>query len=563
MTVARRQQRTIRQELTIIAVVIVLAVGAGALLRFLGEDSARMFAWVGSFLANNSSPSLSSKLSSFDAEEPVGGCRHCVVLNEIHRKFERRARASEHHSKSLELALQQTDDAKMRAVKQAELTLARINVAQAKEAVRTLGAYAASCESQPFCKLTTASAPSGCLALTDDTSVLEPALTLTATVKSYAMSCAANACPSVSCAKAEELRSQLGAVSGALRILGTPIAPAAGIVEPKNTPVGASTLHDELKHIADETAYAARLFPMMLEPQKDKPQALSDTKTQRLPAMAPEMIAEEARVLQDMASDMVTASSLLPIAYDARKEAAWRLKALSISLSDVGRWADAIVNANKGSVPLAEPKPEIWTHLVDAWGRALVDLAQVSALQQRLADDRLAAGGCDGTMARAAQESREALALLDLCRLRAACPSTQTIPAGAADAVSSAARDVSQASDPGRLARGTIDALMPRAQATAGDFGAAASLSAETEETSQADGRIALAAEGICRQTAGELQPSHALGNGQGGPKLAAPPGPLPTVPALAPNPQGGTMTSNMPQPEAEPAVEPQAAPTP
>jgi hypothetical protein len=92
---------------------------------------------------------------------------------------------------------------------------------------------------------------------------------------------------------------------------------------------------------------------------------------------------------------------------DPRMEAAWRLKSLAANMAALGK------DAQPGA-------PLNWEEVADSLGAAFMDLARLHAMLDRVST--VSSGqGCDGTAASAAQQLRVAGAMLDLCRMRAAC----------------------------------------------------------------------------------------------------------------------------------------------
>src|SRR5262249_31752028 len=108
-----------------------------------------------------------------------------------------------------------------------------------------------------------------------------------------------------------------------------------------------------------------------------------------------------------LASVMEQAAVVADIKGDPRHEAAWRLKSLATHLAALGQ------NAKPPSGGGLH-----WEKVADSIGGALLDLARLDAMLDRVGKNK-AAQGCEVSVA--AAQLREAVARLDHCRMRSAC----------------------------------------------------------------------------------------------------------------------------------------------
>jgi hypothetical protein len=258
-----------------------------------------------------------------------------------------------------------------------------------------------------------------------------------------AVACIAQACPSVDCGAVGELRQNLVEAAGAMSALGEPVAVSKGQPRVRDLPVGAATLASEISRAIKDVQYAAQNYPSLIE----RPQNAAQHSGQK-PVMAEELAARQTETLRSVADVMAQAAVVTPFSIDARREAAWRMKSLSLSVGEAGRLSSLeLLNGAEGKAYRIA--------LSQNWGAALVDLAALSALSDRVNAMAAAPSGCNGQTVAAAQAARDAAALLDICRARAGCPVGLT-PGPQADLRSTDA------------ARAALGEAIPRAQA-AGD----------------------------------------------------------------------------------------------
>jgi hypothetical protein len=227
-------------------------------------------------------------------------------------------------------------------------------------------------------------------------------------VRTVAQQCAGSTCPSVDCKSSAALRADMGRIEGALDEIGGNMSS----VSPAQLPVGASTLNAEVTRIADETNYVANMLPLLLD--------MGKVRAGDLPKMAPELADQRAVSAAELAVVMEQAAGVSEVKNDPRLEASWRLKSLASHLAILGK-STVASTLN-------------WNQAADALGASLLDLSRLHALVDRRASKM--ASGCDGTVASVAQQLREARAMLDHCRMRAAC-----IGKGGADATVKASND--------------------------------------------------------------------------------------------------------------------------
>jgi hypothetical protein len=486
-------RKALRRDLIVAAVVIVLGLGLGAVLAFAWGDATRMFNIVKMAFVDENQPLELDEIPQFKADAPVQGCRYCVVLNEVYRRFERRAAIAKTNVAALTLAISQSDDEAAKLRKRTELAEVKRVSARSSTAVAILKTYVNACAQEDFCRVPVPPPTQGACAQTEiDTAMRGPAMGLAAAAKDVALACAVNACPAIDCAQSDALREQLTSVSRSLAVLGGPGATSRNPVAPFDLPVGAAALGNELNRVLSEASYVARLFPLMLEPGGAQPANGAPVQAQ-LPTMAPEMISNQAGNLQALSAELAEASNVTPALIDMRREAAWRVKTLSLGLSEAGTLMAGL--SEEGADEAAK-----WSALSSAWGSAMLSLGAVAALESRLKLEPPSPEGCDGALGSAAQSTRESAALLDMCRVRAACVSKRkgadhvALPIGAT------------AAERAKKARELLAELIPRAQAGAsllsvtGGSAVASGNAAETGQTA-----AALGAEGVCRRDAASL----------------------------------------------------------
>ncbi len=395
----------------------------------------------------------------------ASGCKYCSDMAELAKTFTRRAETARAHAKALQTALGQVSDEKATfARREDELQAAKVAASRAEAASFILTDWAARCTSEDFCKLPATRVASTCA--TQDDSRPAAALLIAMSVRTVAQQCASSTCPSVDCKSSASLRADMDRIDSELDEIGGNMSTA-----PAQLPVGASTLNAEVTRIADETHYVANMLPLLLDVGKTR--ASGD-----LPKLAPDLANQRAVSAAELAVVMEQAAGVSEIKNDPRLEAAWRLKSMAAHLAALGK------NTVADTVN--------WTQAADALGASLLDLARLEALVDRHAE-KLAAG-CDGTVSSVAQQLREARAMLDHCRMRAAC-------IGKGDDASAT-----------KASTGDIDEVFSRATATAqglvaNEIGEPVISAADSPEPSMLE---VLRNQGVCRKAAELIQASTA-----------------------------------------------------
>ncbi len=394
----------------------------------------------------------------------ASGCKYCSDMAELAKTFTRRAETARAHAKALQTALGQVSDEKSAfAGREDELQSATVAASRAEAAASILTDWAGRCTSEDFCKLPATRVASTCA--TEEDSRPAAALLIAMSVRTVAQQCANSTCPSVDCKSSASLRADMDRIDNELDEIGGNMSTA-----PAQLPVGASTLNAEVTRIADETHYVANMLPLLLDVGRTR--ASGD-----LPKLAPDLANQRAVSAAELAVVMEQAAGVSEIKNDPRLEAAWRLKSMAAHLAALGK------NTAADTVN--------WTQAADALGASLLDLARLEALVDRRAE-KLAAG-C-ATVSSVAQQLREARAMLDHCRMRAAC-------VGKGDGASTT-----------KASTGDIEEVFSRATATAqglvaNEIGEAVIPAADSPEPSMLE---VLRNQGVCRKAAELIQASTA-----------------------------------------------------
>jgi hypothetical protein len=457
--------------------------GVGALLTFMYGDASRLFQSVRSVVSSEPPP-----IERIEVKAPppvkVEGCKYCLTLKTIQASFAAKAQAAKARHAAAQRAAEATvsDPAKARAAakaRQTDLAEALDALDRNGKAAAALAAYAEVCEQEAFCQPGFAEKRGPvCAETVDDAGWRGPVSGMAAEARDAALSCAAAECAAIDCNQAAILRQDLVAAAQAMGRLGGPVAAAKGQPPLQDLPVGAATLSSEITKAVKDVEYVAKLFPALIE----RLDAKASQSAAQMPAMVVDLSARQADAIRSAAEVMLQAAVVTPFAQDVRREAAWRMKALSLSVSAAGQAAaPEILNG-----PEAKAAREA---LAQNWGAALVDLAAVTALLDRLGAETASPTGCNGQTAAAAQAARDAAALLDICRARAACP------------VSPGARTIGDIRD-ADTARSALAELIPRAQATASVLSAAQGpASAPPPNGGEfAQAAMVLNAAGVCRR---------------------------------------------------------------
>ena len=479
------------RDLLAVASVILLALGLGGVAAYLSSSATpAAFEWA------REAPVISTIASSFESHRPAakprpGDCRFCTDIAQLGDTFGRRGEAARRHAEALQSAMSETADgqsAKTPATV-AELNAARQAATRAEGAAAILRDWSSRCSSEEFCRIKPQPLKVAACASQDDAHTAA-ALLVAATVKRAAQTCASASCPAVDCSKTAALRGDIAAVGASLVSLGGPVRMAAGQTPPSQLAVGPSTVESELSRVGDEAVYVIKMAPFLLD---SKFSVDNHVGVLQLPKLAPEMVNERAESVAQLASVMMQSSTIAPASRDVRPEAAWRLRSLAVNLAAFGQEAERATRTHGAT------KDVNWEHLAQSLGESLLDLARIRAMLERARGDAPVPGsGCDGTVADAAQQMREALAMLDLCRMRSACSRGE---AGRREADAISTRLSSAESRAAHSA--ALGALMPRAQAEA----AALSVSdvSEHELLPAAEGNQLklidlLRSQGVCRR---------------------------------------------------------------
>lgn len=374
-----------------VAAVIVLSLGLGITAGYYSVDLTPP----GLNLLRPKAPEVVATIEQQEKARTIqaaaSGCKYCADMAELAKTFTRRAETARAHATALDTALQQVSDEKeLFARRTDELKAAKVAASRAEVAASILTDWAGRCTAEDFCKLPATPVASACAAQ-DDTRPAA-ALLIAMSVRTVAQQCASATCPSVDCKSSASLRADMDRIEGELDGIGGKMSTAA----PAQLPVGASTLNAEITRISDETQYVANMLPLLLDMGK----ASGD-----LPKLAPDLADQRAVSAADLAVVMEQAAGVSDVKNDPRLEASWRLKSMAAHLAALGK--------------NTAPSSMNWHQAAEALGASLLDLARLEALVDRRSP-KLAAG-CDGSVASVAQQLREARAMLDHCRMRAAC----------------------------------------------------------------------------------------------------------------------------------------------
>lgn len=440
-----------RRDMIIVGLVVLFVAGIGALLAFMSGDAARLFQSV-RFALMDEPPAAVAPRPTPRAFAPVQGCKYCATLKTLQQSFAQKASAAKSRKEAAERAAKTggTDAVKGTAAaadRKSDLAEANEAFERSSTAAQALKDFAEACEQEAFCQPGFLAKPgAACSETAEDAELRGPAMGMASVAREAALACVAAACPQVDCDQAMALRFDLIEAAQAMTTLGAPVAAQKGQPALKDLPVGAATLSNEMSKAIKDIEYVAKLYPALLEQAAQTPPNATPSGPQ-LPAMIADLAQRQSEAIRSAADVMTQAAIVTPFVQDVRREAAWRMKALSLSVAEAGRM----------SVPenLNGPQGKAFRlALSQSWGAALVDLASAVALLDRMAVATNAASGCNGQMAAAAQAAREAAALLDVCRARAACP-----VGGGPQSTGAAAS--------AEAARALLAGVVPRAQSSA------------------------------------------------------------------------------------------------
>ena len=336
-----------------------------------------------------------------DIQEEASTCKYCIAVAELAQSFARHAKSARQQATALQEAMGLDKQAGKR---ESELRIAERSADGAEAAAAALTVWASRCKAEDFCRIpetrTNVAACKG-----TSTSLVSSSFLLAAAVRNAASGCAASTCPSVDCQSTAALRSDVQFVEQSLDAAGGRFNPQTSGIKAGELPVGASTLRAELKRVSDEAIYVTKMLPLMLD------NTSANAANGHLPRLASDMVDERAVSAAQLASVMEHAAEIGDsVKSDPRNEAAWRLKSLAANLATLGKETET---ADSGAIN--------WSSATVALGAALFDLARLQAILDRVSDATPAANGCSSSAPAAAQQLREAVAMLDLCRVRSAC----------------------------------------------------------------------------------------------------------------------------------------------
>lgn len=460
------------RDVLAVAGVIVVALGLGGVAAYMSVDLSPP----GLDLIRPQKPAVVAQIKKVEHQRAVqvqaSGCKYCSDLAELAQTFTRRAETARTHASALKKALPQvSDETKLAAARIEELKEAQIGAARADQAAAVLTGWASRCTAEDFCRAPIQATKAATCSVSADPRA-DATLVIVAAVRKAASACASSSCPSVDCQSSAALRSDLSQIERALDGIGGRSSSFPDQTALASLPVGPSTLKAELKRISDEAGYVARMLPLLLDTKK---------RDSQLPKLAPAMIDERAVSASTLAKVMEQAAAVTDgKSADPRVEASWRLKSLASNLAALGQDSKA-------------DKAIDWQKAADSLGAAFMDLARLEALSDRVAKATPAGEGCDTTAASAAQQLREASAMLDICRMRSAC-----VGRGGASMRAKASGDAENLFE---RARATADAM------TVDDLGANDLV--QVGDASLRPAIDVLRSEGVCRR-AGELREAKA-----------------------------------------------------
>lgn len=387
------------RDVLAVAGVIVVALGLGGTAAYMSVDLTPP----GLDLIRPQKPAVVAQIKKVEHQRAVqaeaSGCKYCSDIAELAQTFSRRAETARTHAVALRAALPQvSDETNLAASRLEELKQAQIAAERADEAASVLTGWASRCTAEDFCKIPVQATQAACASEADPRA--DATMLIAVAVRKAAQSCATAACPSVDCQSSASLRSDIAQIERSLSGVGGLSSVTSDQTAMASLPVGPSTLKAELKRINDEAGYVARMMPLLLDTKK---------KGGQLPKLAPTMIDERAVSASTLATVMEQAAQVSDgKTTDPRYEAAWRLKSLATNMAALGKDARA-----GGTID--------WKAAADSMGAAFMDLARLEAMLDRVSKSTPMGAGCDATAASAAQQLREASAMLDLCRMRSAC----------------------------------------------------------------------------------------------------------------------------------------------
>ena len=391
------------RDLLAVAGVVVLAVCLGVTAAYLSVDLTPP----GLDLIRPPKPAVAAQLKLEEHQSSIQAaaseCKYCVAVADLAQRFARHAKSARQQADALRetIALEHKE-----ASRQDELLKAERSADGAEAAAASLTSWASRCKSEDFCRVPVTRVATAACNPSSSASVAS-ALELASAVKRAANGCAAASCPSIDCQSSASLRSDVQYVERALFSAGGRFSAQSSGRSAGRLPVGASTLAAEIKRVSDEAIYISKMLPLMLE------SATANAGSGQLPKLASGMVDERAVSAAQLATVMEHAAEIAGNAKtDLRSEAAWRLKSLASNLAQLGAETEVGDGASIN-----------WRVATNALGASLVDVARLEAMVARSSDGAGNGAGCDASAPAAAQQLREAAAMLDLCRMRSACAS--------------------------------------------------------------------------------------------------------------------------------------------
>lgn len=388
------------RDVLAVAGVIVVALGLGGAAAYMSVDLTPP----GLDFIRPPKPAIAARIEREEKQRTIqaqaSGCKYCAEVAGLAKTFSRRAETARTHAAALKKVLPQvSDETELADERQEELKAAQVAAKRAEAAAVVLTGWASRCRAEDFCKLPVRVAAAEAACAGEDDARPAAAVLIAMSVRKAAQSCAGASCPAVDCQATAALRGDIGQIEKALDAVGGDAMVVPGVA-PAQLPVGPSTLKAELTRVTDETSYVTKMLPLLLDSKA--------ADARKLPKMAPVMVDERAVSAAQLANVMEQAAAVADVKGDPRHEAAWRLRSLAANLAALGKDTKAT------------PGGLHWEKVANSIGGALLDLARLEAMLDRVSKQKRNEG-CDVSVAAAAQQLREATAMLDHCRMRSAC----------------------------------------------------------------------------------------------------------------------------------------------
>lgn len=479
----KERQDAIRRDMMWAGVAVLAFVALGAFLTFLSGDAARIMQDAAGLFWDRPAPVLAETPQSTRPVE-IKGCKYCLTLKKIQHDFAKKAENARQIVDAAKKAPRSGAPAagnsgSVAGASPADIAAATESLERFSSAADALTPFVAACEQESFCSPGyLAELPKTCSEDVSDAGLRGPAAGMAAVAREAALACIAQSCPVVDCAAVGNLRQDLIEAADAMSVVGEPVAVSKGQPRLKDLPVGPATLSSEVAKAIKEVEFAAQNYPSLIE----RPSGAAQQRPSQKSSMAEDLVSRQTEQLRSIADVMAQAAVVTPFSLDARREAAWRMKSLSLSTAEAGRMSSHdLLNGQEGKAYRIA--------LSQNWGAALVDLAALSAMYDRLNAHAATPQGCNGQTSSAAQGARDAAALLDICRARAACP------------VGLPQRTVARSID---AARQALAELIPRAQASGDVLAASLGQAASQTGNELTQAAVVLNAGGVCQ--AGQAQ---------------------------------------------------------